>query len=286
MNLTDLLKKQTRFWSISSLATAVALIPAKILLTPPWTFGISSAVTAFALYIFLWGLIHPKIYLGKGLALGGLSLSAAVTLLALGDVGYAFMWRRTFQLSGPLATFQEPEQKWAVSIPKKWSHESQNTGGTVNHVFRPSTAAPPMYFSVAARPQVGTQDMDLVVQNFLTNLPMGTETQVTENEIVVRDDGRKATRIVYTELTRRIHLKSEILFVLDSSHLYFLTISANPRWFDRHREILEKTLFSLEIFENGKTSTVGSASSVSILTPNAKSGFKSHSLRRLKFVEV
>jgi hypothetical protein len=59
--------------------------------------------------------------------------------------------------------------------------------------------------------------------------------------------GQSAYRILYSEKSRRIPLKNETLLVMDKTRLFYLTVSASPRWFDRHHIYLENLLNSLKI---------------------------------------
>ena len=79
------------------------------------------------------------------------------------------------------------------------------------------------------------------------NLPKGAQTDILEKEPTTLPNGQEAYRVVYTELSRRIPLKSEILFVMEKDRLFFLSVESTPRWFDRHRLYLEKLLYSLEL---------------------------------------
>jgi hypothetical protein len=100
---------------------------------------------------------------------------------------------------------------------------------------------------VTARPNVGTKDLDLVVESFFRNLPNAKDLQVHEKESVTLPSGQPAYKLVYSEQGRRIPLKNEALFVMDGSRLFFLTVGASPRWFDRQRAYLENLLFTLRI---------------------------------------
>jgi hypothetical protein len=103
-----------------------------------------------------------------------------------------------------------------------------------------------MSFSVTCRKNVGTQNLALVVETFFMNLPKGAQTEILEKEPAALPAGQEGYRVVYTDLSRRIPLKSEVLFVINEGKLYFLSVEATPRWFDRHRTYLEKLLYSLE----------------------------------------
>jgi hypothetical protein len=79
------------------------------------------------------------------------------------------------------------------------------------------------------------------------NLPKGDGTEILEREPASLPSGHSGYRVVYTDLSRRIPLKNEILFLLEGEELYFLSVQATPRWFDRHRPALEKLLYSLTL---------------------------------------
>ncbi len=239
-----LLRKQTYAWAVAALILAGLTAAAKGLWGNVPTLWVGLPATAYAAYVFFWSRFYPRIYLGK--ALLALAVSGAVTYVAFGELAHAHMWRRTFQLSWELVPFRDP-QGWSVSHPKLWSHEEQRVSGTTNHVFKPSKITPAMYFSVTSRPNVGTTDLNLVVDGFFQNLPKSREIQIHEKTPLTLPTGQPAYRLLYSELSQRIPLKSETLFVLDKSRLYFLTVSAAPLWFDRHRDYLERLLGTLTL---------------------------------------
>jgi hypothetical protein len=210
-----------------------------------WALLPGLAVSVWAGWALVLGLLYPHAHRGKRWALGGLAVAGAVTYAAVGDVAQDYLWRRAFQLTSETAVFQDPVRKWSVSYPAQWGRQEHRVGGTVTHVFRPSRATPAMQFSVMHRPDVGTEDLSLIVEGFFMNLPKGKETEVLERESVGLPSGHLGYRVVYTDLSRRIPLKNEILFVLDGKSLYFLSVQATPRWFDRHRPALERLLYSL-----------------------------------------
>ena len=135
----------------------------------------------------------------------------------------------------------------AVYIDPAWGRQEQRTSGTTSQVFRPTKITPAMQFSVTSRPNVGTQDLGLIVEGFFMNLPKGKGTEVLEREPVLLPSGIEGYRVVYTDMSRRIPLKSEILFVLAGGRFYFLSVQSTPVWFDRHRPALERLLYSLTL---------------------------------------
>jgi hypothetical protein len=231
------------------LAFGLSFIPLLLFVTlgSGWSLALGAATTGWAAWVFVQAVLHPHVNLGKRGAFLGLLLSGATTYAAIGDVAQTLLWRRAFQLTPELALHRDPVNEWSVSYPALWGHQERNTGGAQTQTFRPSKMTPAMSFSVTCRPNVGTQDLALVVESFFMNLPKGAQTEILEKEPVTLPSGLMGYRIVYTELSRHIPLKSEILFVLDKGRLFFLSIQATPRWFDRHRAYLEKLLFSLSL---------------------------------------
>lgn len=206
-----------------------------------------AAATGWAAWALTQGIVYPHAYGGKRWSLLGLALAGVTTYIALGDVAQNILWRRAFQLTPDLAIYEDPVDKWSVLYPHEWARQEQRVSGTTNHVFHPSKLTPAMQFSVTRRPNVGTDDLSLIVEGFFMNLPKGSSTEILEKEPVTMPSGLKAYRVVYTELSRRIPLKSELLFTLDGKDLYFLSVQATPRWFDRHRIYLERLLYSLTL---------------------------------------
>lgn len=242
----SILKKPTIGWALASLASSVAVFIAATFLTSFVTVLIGFTSTVFCAYVLYWSQIHPRIYLWKQITLLALVMSGAFTFVLFGKVTNAYVVRKTFQLTGPLVTYTDPVEKWSVSYPKPWNHEEKRVSGIVNHSFRPSRITPAMYFSITSRANVGTSDLAMVTENFIANLPQGQNTPILENELVSLGSGLTGRRMVYSDTTRRIPLKNEVLIVLDGPHLYFLNVGAAPRWFDRHRSTLEQLLYSLK----------------------------------------
>jgi hypothetical protein len=210
-----------------------------------WALLAGTGATAWAAWALVQGIVYPHAYRGKRWSLLGLAVAGATTYVALGDVAQNILWRRSFQLSPDLAVYQDPVDKWSVLYPHEWTRQEQRVSGTTNHVFHPSKLTPAMQFSVTRRPNVGTDDLALIVEGFFMNLPKGSQTEILEKEPASLPTGEEGYRVVYTELSRRIPLKNELFFILHGKDLYFLSIQAGPRWFDRHRVYLEKLLFSL-----------------------------------------
>jgi hypothetical protein len=226
---------------------ALVVLAAKLTVHNGLTLAIGLVATAFAGYVSFWSRIHPKIYLGKGLAVGAFLVSAAATYVAFSELAQAWVWDRTFQLTDKLNVFRAPEENWSVAYPKLWSHEEQRVSGTVIHRFKPSRPTPTMFFQVTSRENVGTTDLSLVVQSFFRNLPNEKDLDIIDREITALPTGQPAYRLVYSELGRRIPLKNEVLFVLDGSRLFYITVAASPRWFDRQRGYLRGLLYSFRI---------------------------------------
>lgn len=211
-----------------------------------WALVIGGAAAVWAGWALVRALVYPHAFQGKRWALAGLAVAGVTTYVAVGDVAQNILWRRAFQLTSKLAVYEDPVQKWAVQYPVKWGHQEQRISGTTSHVFRPSRLTPAMSFTVTCRPNVGTEDLALVVEGFFMNLPKGAETEILEREPVTLSSGYKGYRVVYSELSRRIPLKNEILFVLSGEKLFFLSVQSSPRWFDRHRLYLERLLYSIQ----------------------------------------
>jgi hypothetical protein len=228
------------------LAAALAILALRYALSYGWVIALGLPVTIYSGYVFLWARIHPRIYLGKGLALTALIISGAVTYVAVGELAHNLMWKRAFQLSGKLVEFEEPVERWRVSHPRDWSHEEQGVSGTTIHMFRPSKVTPTVFLSVTSRPNVGTSDLNLIVEGFFLNLPKGAETRIHERGTVTHPSGRTAYAVVYSEPGRRVPVKNKMLFILDESHLYVLTVGAAPLWFDRHQDYLNRLLESFQ----------------------------------------
>lgn len=237
-------------WTISTAICALGLIPLKILATAPWTLGIGLLVIVLAAFASFKSFVYPRIYPGKTIALASLLFSGALTYTAFGQIAYQIMWKHTFQLSNELREYKDPIDAWSVSYPKLWKHEQHRISGTTNHIFKPSRMTPTMYFSVASRINIGTNDLSLIVENFFMNLPKDAETQILEQAPTTLPSGHPAYRIIYEEVSQRIPLKNEILFMTHNSRLYFLTIGGHPRWFDRHHDYLRNLLYTLKISEN------------------------------------
>ncbi|HRY30677.1 MAG TPA: hypothetical protein P5079_11655, partial [Elusimicrobiota bacterium] len=194
-----------------------------------------------------WSRVHPRIYLGRGMALAALIFSAVVAYIAFSELAYAYMWRQTFQLTETMSTYWDPVENWSVLYPKPWSHEAARLGETILHTFKPSKPTPTMYFSVTTRNGVETKEIAQVVDGFLLNLPKDRGIHLLESEKLVLPGGQPAYRIVYSEQTRRIPVKNETLFVMDGTRLFYITVGAAPRWFDRQRVYLERLLYSLTL---------------------------------------
>lgn len=243
----DLLKRPTYSWALSALGLSLLAAPVRVFLGIGWGLGMGTAAVVWSAYVFVWSWLHPRIYLGKRWALAGLAFSGVIAYTAFGELAYSYMWRKTFQMSDDLAMYEDPADKWSVLYPALWTRKEQRVSGTVNHVFKPSKITPAISFSVTRRANVGTEDLGLIVEGFFMNLPKGAGTWILEKEPAKLPTGEEAYRVVYAELSRRIPLKSEVLFVLHGGNLYFLTVEATPRWFDRHRTYLEKLLYSLTL---------------------------------------
>ncbi len=211
-----------------------------------WALVVGGAATVWAGWVLVMALDYPHAFRGKRWALAGLAVAGVTTYTAVGDLAQNMLWRSAFQLTSKMSVYQDPVQKWTVQYPYLWGHEEQRISGTTSHVFRPSRLTPAMSFTVTCRPNVGTEDLALVVEGFFMNLPKGAETEILEREPVTLASGYKAYRVVYAEMSRRIPLKNEILFTLSGEKLFFLSVQATPRWFDRHRLYLERLLFSLQ----------------------------------------
>lgn len=212
-----------------------------------WALLAGIAATGWAAWVLVEGIVSPHLLKGKRWAALALALAGVTTFLALGDVAQEMLWRRAFQLTQDLAVYQDPTAKWSVLYPYQWGRQEQRTSGTTSQVFRPSKMTPAMQFSVTHRPRMGTRDLSLIIEGFFMNLPKGKETEILEREPVVLPSGQSAYRVVYSDLSRRIPLKNEILFILNEEDLYFLSVQATPRWFDRHRLYLERILYSLTL---------------------------------------
>lgn len=212
-----------------------------------WALVTGTAVTLWAGWVVTQGLIYPHLYRGGRWAMVGLAIAGSTTFFALGEAAQDFLWRRAFQLTSTPAVYVDPIEKWSVTHPSLWARQEQRVSGTTSQVFRPSKLTPAMQFSVTHRPNVGTRDLALIVEGFFMNLPKGTGTDILEREPAALPSGQTGYRVVYTDLSRRIPLKNEILFILEGEDLYFLSVQATPRWFDRHRTELEKLLYSLTL---------------------------------------
>jgi hypothetical protein len=228
-------------------AASIVSTAAYFLLGSEWALLLGAPAAAWSAYVLIQAIIHSRLNLGKRWALAALLLSGVSAYMALGDVAEGVLWRRAFQLTPDLAVYEEPVEKWRVGYPRLWDHQQHGVSGTLSTVFKPSKITPAMQFSVTRRAAVGTEDLSLIVEGFFMNLPKGSQTEILEKEPVTYPTGHKAYRVVYAEMSRRIPLKSEILFLLEKGDLYFLSVEATPRWFDRHRPYLEKLLYSLEL---------------------------------------
>ena len=214
-----------------------------------WGILVGGAATAWAAWVLVEALVYPHARRGKRWALLGLAVAGATTYAAVGEAAQEFLWRRAFQLTGDSAVYENPVGKWRILYPAQWGHEEQRVGGVTSHMFHPTRLTPAMTFTVTCRPNVGTRDLALVVEGFFMNLPKGADTQILEREPVALPSGLEGYRVVYSDVSRRIPLKNESLFVLSEETLFFLTVQATPRWFDRNRLYLEKLLYSLELPE-------------------------------------
>src|SRR3954468_13291969 len=77
----------------------------------PWAIVLAVAAVAMAIYVMFASLLHPRIYLGRGLAAAALLIGAAAHYLSLTDVSRRYVLARTFQLSGQKAVYQDPVEK-------------------------------------------------------------------------------------------------------------------------------------------------------------------------------
>jgi len=138
-----ILKKQTYVWAAGLWWGPRSFSPRNFSPANVAALCVGIVTTAFAGYVSFWSRIHPKIYLGKGLAVTAFFVSAAVTYVAFSELAQNWVWRRTFQLTEKLSVYREPEEGWSVSYPKLWSHEEQRVSGTALHQFKPSRPRPP-----------------------------------------------------------------------------------------------------------------------------------------------
>jgi hypothetical protein len=234
-------------WPIIVLVSSALPVAAKLFGGSSWGFAWGVPVTLLAAFIVLRGGVYPRLYRRKYLAMIGLIVSGVFTYMSFSDLARDWIYRQTFQLTGPNRLFENAGDLWSLYIPVRWSHEEQKVGDVVNHIFKPSQPSPAMYLTLTYRADAGTDDLDTVVQNFFLNLPKGGEAQVSERGYVALPTGQRAYRAITTDTGRRIPLKSEILIVLEGPHLYVLTAGGHPRWFDYHRKRLEDMLNSLRV---------------------------------------
>jgi hypothetical protein len=243
-----LLKRQTYLWAASTLVAAALALAARLTAGDEAGMVAGLAAVLYGLYVVFWQRVHPRIYLGQGLALASLLAAAAVGYASFSEISHTWVWRRTFQLSDHFIVYQQPSEKWTIFYPKLWTHEEQGVSGSVLHVFKPSRVTPTMYLTATARPNVGTTDLELVVEGFFQHMPSERRIQVvTRESFAYQPGGYSAVRLIYTEQTRREPIKNETLFIMDSGRLFVLTASASPRWFDRNQEYLEGLLHSFRV---------------------------------------
>jgi hypothetical protein len=167
--------------------------------------------------------LYPRIFRDRGLAFLGIALSGLVVVSALGRVIHGVVWREVLQLSGPWTTFQVSGDRWRVSTPQRWSHETIPTNGVDAHVFRPSRAASAVYFSVVERPLPGTADLAFVVDGVLRQIPGSKDRRVLQRIPFRYRGGEPAERILYVEEGTLVPLQGEMVFVLGDQRLYVLT---------------------------------------------------------------
>lgn len=240
--------KPTHTWALFAVICVAAMTASYMMasygwLSQGWTLALglaALAVTSFALFLTMK---HPRLYPGKGIVLVSLCACLLLAYLAFGQLARDFMTRRTFQLQGPSSEFQDPVEGWSVSHPSLWTREEKRVSGTVSQLFKPSQDSPAIFFSVTSRNNVGTDDLDLIVQGFFMNLPKDKNIEIAENESMTLPNGLKAQRIVYGDAT----MKNEVILALHNTRLFMLSVGAAPGWFDRNRTDLERLLYSLRV---------------------------------------
>jgi len=229
---------------------ALAVAVAALILHFIWP-GMASAIltlaaAAGALVIATRVLRYPRLYVDSGAVLAALAIAGMGLYFSVGNLLNARVVRHTFQLEEPWDRYVDDEGRWSVARPARWTHEARRDEGSVTHTFKPSRVTPPMYFSVTVRTDAGVSDLETVVENFFINLPKEKDMSVLQSEPLRLETGHDAYRFEALESEQSMRLKTENLLVMDDDRVFFLTVCAPPRWFERHREALSKLLYSLQ----------------------------------------
>jgi hypothetical protein len=213
---------------------------------PAWALPGALAATVWAAWLLARSMTHSGLRLKWRWVWGAtLVFSVPGTALFLHQSTHQWVWRRTFQFSDGFARYQDLEG-WSVLHPAAWPRQEERTSTSVTHLFKPQGVTPPMSFSITRRHDVGTQDLSLIVEHFLLNLPPDGKAEILEREPVQLPSGLQGFRVLYWTPAGRIPLKNDVLFVMDKGTFFFLSVEAGPRWFDRHRAELEQALMSLQ----------------------------------------
>jgi hypothetical protein len=215
--------------------------------SPKLTFISGTAAGLLGAYACFWTWLHPKVYLGKGIALLSFLVSLILAYESASVMFQKHLWEKLFQLNGPMLVYSEPEERWSILQPLKWTHETHNSGAASSHIFRPSKVSPAMYVTVTRQPQAGTSDLELIIDGYFRGLPERENIQILEKMTFETAQGFPAVRVSYVENSDRMSLKNEIVFLSREEKLFVIMASAASHWFDRHKEIIEKILYSFAV---------------------------------------
>src|SRR5687767_9479583 len=119
-------RRQSSAWSLAGIPLLAVLIASKWMAGDVWAMLFGLLFVAYTGYVTFWSHVHPRIYVGKGLALFCLAFSLVLTYLAAGNFAKEYVVRRAFQLAGTLTTYTDAERQWSVQHPQAWRHEQQS----------------------------------------------------------------------------------------------------------------------------------------------------------------
>lgn len=235
--------------AIITFCLGVSSLFVQVFLNYQWGIVIGLPLTLFTGWVTFRSFVYPREIPGFFLALLGFALTASFFYEASGQLIYQKMWTSTFQFQTPWTTYRDADKGWRIDKPSQWAlqEERHPTHDVIG--FRPSQATPIIYFSVTNSVAAPQADPAQLVDSYLKSLPaiQFSNIEIDENQPVLWPTGEKAHQLVYTDFSRKIHVREELFFLVHKGRAYILTAGAAPLWFDRNRKHLERMAKSFRL---------------------------------------